>query len=130
LSHSAISLLVLYIYFFFLFFFLQYWDLNSGPSPWAAPPVLFLWRIFQDRVSRTICPGWLWTMILLISASWVARIIGMSHQYPANTCNLRAAGQHGKTLSQNKQASKKLYPPPNVKIFSRETTILTLWKSS
>jgi hypothetical protein len=23
-----------------------------------------LWRVFRDRVSRTICPGWLWTMIL------------------------------------------------------------------
>jgi hypothetical protein len=31
----------------------------------------------------TICLGSLWTTILLISASWVARIIGMSHQHPA-----------------------------------------------
>jgi hypothetical protein len=29
---------------------------------------------------QTICPGWLRTIILLISASWVARITGMSHQ--------------------------------------------------
>jgi hypothetical protein len=36
--------------------------------------------IFWDRVSWTICPGWFWTEILLISASWVARITGMSHQ--------------------------------------------------
>jgi hypothetical protein len=34
---------------------------------------------FQDRVSQTVCPGWLQTGIFLISASWVARIIGMSH---------------------------------------------------
>jgi hypothetical protein len=27
----------------------------------------------------TIFSGWLWTMILLFSASWVARITGMSH---------------------------------------------------
>jgi hypothetical protein len=33
---------------------------------------------FQDRVSRTICRGW-----LLISASWVGRITGVSHQCPA-----------------------------------------------
>jgi hypothetical protein len=33
---------------------------------------------FQDRVSKTICLGWLWTMILLISASWVARITDVS----------------------------------------------------
>jgi hypothetical protein len=31
---------------------------------------------------RTICPGWLGTPILLISASWVARIIGVSHRRP------------------------------------------------
>jgi hypothetical protein len=36
--------------------------------------------VFQDRVLQTICPGWLWTMILLISASWVVRIIKMTHQ--------------------------------------------------
>jgi hypothetical protein len=28
---------------------------------------------------RTICLSWLWTVILLISSSWVARIISMSH---------------------------------------------------
>jgi hypothetical protein len=32
----------------------------------------FLWWVFRDRVSWTICPGWFQTMILLISASWVA----------------------------------------------------------
>jgi hypothetical protein len=31
----------------------------------------------------TMCPGWLWTAILLFSASCVARIIGMSHWCPA-----------------------------------------------
>jgi hypothetical protein len=38
---------------------------------------------FWDRVSRTVCPGGLRTAILLISASWVARITGVSHQCPA-----------------------------------------------
>jgi hypothetical protein len=38
----------------------------------------FVMAFFWDRVSRTICPGWLWTRILLISASWVARITGMT----------------------------------------------------
>jgi hypothetical protein len=40
-----------------------------------------LWWVFQDRFSQTICQGWLQTSILLISASWVARITGMSHQH-------------------------------------------------
>jgi hypothetical protein len=33
-----------------------------------------LWWVFWDRVLPTICPGWLQTSILLISASWVARL--------------------------------------------------------
>jgi hypothetical protein len=35
---------------------------------------------FGDRISQTICLGWPWTMILLILASQVARITGISHQ--------------------------------------------------
>jgi hypothetical protein len=39
---------------------------------------------FWDRVLWTICPGKIvQTVILLISASWVARITGVSHQHPA-----------------------------------------------
>jgi hypothetical protein len=87
--------------FWVLFFFFKYWDLNSGPcaylfffpfsffcstgawnsgpTPWATPPALFVKVSFWDTVSQTICPGWLQTMILQMSASWVARIIGVSH---------------------------------------------------
>jgi hypothetical protein len=46
------------------------WDLNSGPSTWATPPSLFLWRGFEIGSWRTICLGWLWTLILLILSSW------------------------------------------------------------
>jgi hypothetical protein len=66
---------------------MQLWGLKSGitpVTPWATPPVLFYVGCFQDRVSRTIFPGWLQTAILLISASWVARIPGMSHWYLTN----------------------------------------------
>jgi hypothetical protein len=38
-------------------------------------PSLFYVGYFQHRVSRTVCQGWLWTSILLISATSVARII-------------------------------------------------------
>jgi hypothetical protein len=41
---------------------LQYWGLNSGPTPLVTPPALFCEGFFQDRVL-------LQTMILLISAS-------------------------------------------------------------
>jgi hypothetical protein len=36
---------------------------------------------FLHRVSLIIFPGWLWTAVLLISASWVAKITDMSHQH-------------------------------------------------
>jgi hypothetical protein len=65
--------------FLFCFVFLQYWGLNSGPSSSATPPALFCVGYFWDRVS-----GWLWTVVLLISASWVARITCVSHQRPAS----------------------------------------------
>jgi hypothetical protein len=44
-------------------------------------PILFCVGNFQDRVSPTICLWWLWTLMLLISASWVVRITGVSHQH-------------------------------------------------
>jgi hypothetical protein len=65
------------------FFFLRCWDLNSWPTPWATPPALFCDVFFQDRVLQTFCLGWLRTSILLVSASWVARITGKSHWHPA-----------------------------------------------
>jgi hypothetical protein len=65
---------------FLLLFFFQYWGLNSGPSLWATAPALFCDGLFWNRVPWTICPGWLQTVILLISASWVARITGVSHR--------------------------------------------------
>jgi hypothetical protein len=57
------------------------WGLNPEPASWATPPVFWLWWVFWVRVLWAICPGWLWTEILLISASWVARITGLSHQH-------------------------------------------------
>jgi hypothetical protein len=77
--YSVVSLLRLFGYndFRVLHYLLQYWDLNSGSSPWATTPAFFfIDGCFQDRVSWTVCPGWLRTLIFLISASWVARIIG------------------------------------------------------
>jgi hypothetical protein len=56
--------------------------LNSGPTSWVTPPALFCEGFFQDSVSRIIYLSWLQTVILLISASWVTRITGVSHQCP------------------------------------------------
>jgi hypothetical protein len=53
--------------------------LNSGPSPWATPPALFCDGFFlRDRISWTICSGWLQTVILQLSASWIAKILRVS----------------------------------------------------
>jgi hypothetical protein len=38
---------------------------------------------FWDWILLTIFPGWLQTMIPQISASWIARITGVSHWFPA-----------------------------------------------
>jgi hypothetical protein len=46
-------------------------------------PVFVCDGFFCDRISWTICPGCLWTIILLISAFRVARTRGVSHhQHP------------------------------------------------
>jgi hypothetical protein len=66
-----------------LFFFVVIGlELRAYTLSYSASP--FSWGFFRDRVSWTICPGWLQTSILLISASWVARITGVSHQHPAH----------------------------------------------
>jgi hypothetical protein len=50
-------------------FFLQYGGLNSGLTLWVTTSA-----IFCDGSFQTICLGWLWMSILLISVSWVAGI--------------------------------------------------------
>jgi hypothetical protein len=52
-------------------------------TTWATLPRPFFSGYFGDGVSRTICRGWPQTSILPISASQVARILGVSHQHPA-----------------------------------------------
>jgi hypothetical protein len=71
----------------YTFFFWWYWGLNSGSYACSGPlpleplhqPFYFCDEFFRERVLWTICPGWLRTVILLISASWVARITDVNH---------------------------------------------------
>jgi hypothetical protein len=90
---------------FFLFFFLVVLGishalcmLNNQSTTKLHPQPFFWWGGGWTQVlcleplhqpffvifffSRTICPGWLWTEILPISASWAAKIIDVSHQCP------------------------------------------------
>jgi hypothetical protein len=48
-------------------------------TAWATPPGHFALVILEMGVSQTVCLGWSWTMILLISVSIVARITGLNH---------------------------------------------------
>jgi hypothetical protein len=69
--------------FSFLFFFLalrlerRAYTLRHSTSP------IFVMGIFEIGSHELFAQGWLWTAILLISASWVARITGVSHRHPA-----------------------------------------------
>jgi hypothetical protein len=48
------------------------------------------WSVyFGDRVLRIICPGWPSTIIFLISASQIARIIDVNHQHSAQKSTLK-----------------------------------------
>jgi hypothetical protein len=63
---------------------------------WATRPVHFCSGYFEDGVWWTTCLGWLGTLILLISASQVARITGMSHCHWAFflTCFVAKSNSH------------------------------------
>jgi hypothetical protein len=70
---------LMYVCMYVCIYLLQFWGLNSGPSPRATPPALFCDVLSWEKGLRTVCPSWPQSMILLISASWVARITGVSH---------------------------------------------------
>jgi hypothetical protein len=88
-----------HLFYLFIYLFWQYWGLNSGPHTWATPPTPFCVWYSWDKFSRTLCPGWLRTNILLISASWVARITGMCLGHPAQALIWRKLESLGTFLS-------------------------------
>jgi hypothetical protein len=89
---SQILVFANYYYYFFFFwwwlgFELKAYFLNHSNQSFFC--VVF----FQDRVSTTICPGWLQTAILLISDTWVARRTGVNHWCPACFCKFLKKNQ-------------------------------------
>jgi hypothetical protein len=72
LAWCSLVFLDLYSSVYCYYFFLQYWGLNSEPTPRATPPALFFWRVFWDRVLWTICLvgfKW-WSPYLCLLSSW------------------------------------------------------------
>jgi hypothetical protein len=67
-----------FLFFFFFFLALLKLELRAYTLSRSTAPFLW-WVFFGDRVSWTVCLGWLWTLTHLISASWVASITGVSH---------------------------------------------------
>jgi hypothetical protein len=61
---------------YFIFIYLQYWGLNLGPTPWATSLALFKKGFFKIGSHELFSQL---ALYLLISASWVARITGVSH---------------------------------------------------
>jgi hypothetical protein len=47
-------------------------------TTWVIPPAWLSLEFYWDRFSQAMCPGWLWTLILLIFAPQVARMTGMT----------------------------------------------------
>jgi hypothetical protein len=73
----------------FIFVFWWHWVWTEGLmlgalTAWATLPACYCVGYFWDQVSWAIFLGWLSTAILLISAYWVASIIGMSYWCPAS----------------------------------------------
>jgi hypothetical protein len=104
-----------------LFFFfcgtgleLRVLTLSHSTSP------VFVMGFFQDRVSQTICPGWLWTTIFLISASWVAGITGMSPRCPVLSSSIKFCGHLDYTWTslQVSHLGFDIYPFENDQIHS------------
>jgi hypothetical protein len=67
--------------------------LSRCSTSWATPPALFCIGVFEIGFCKLFASGWLRTAILLISASWVARITGMSHWHLASVYALSPENQ-------------------------------------
>jgi hypothetical protein len=62
----------------------------SHPTAWVTPLIHFWSSYFGDGgVSKTICPGWPWATIFLLTAFQGARITGLGHRSPVSLLILR-----------------------------------------
>jgi hypothetical protein len=106
-------------------FFFWCRNLNSGPTPWATPQALFCDVLFRNKVLQINCLGWLLTAILLISASWGARITGTSHRCPPTFFLLHTdmlfvvCGAESRTqgLKHARYSTTELHPCPHLDLY-------------
>jgi hypothetical protein len=87
--------------------------------------LIFEDHFFWDRVSWTICQGWLRTMILLISATWVARITGVSHWHPAQGLVLSLTYSTISLVSPEVVSGVDVYPTNIVLIINQDVSLFT-----
>jgi hypothetical protein len=95
---------------------------------------LFSVGYFWDRFLWTISPGWLRTVILLTSASWVARITSVSYQYPAKNWNFlkdnmsleEARWHYGKNEWDHLQYGPELCASWAFVVFPHQQSLLTM----
>jgi hypothetical protein len=64
---------------FFFFFLFAVLGFELRASCLATVPAIFCVGYFPDRLLWTVCPDWPPTLILRISASWIARITSLNH---------------------------------------------------
>jgi hypothetical protein len=69
-----------YLLFLSSYLFIYFCSIGAWTQGLHLEPFCVM-SFFEMGVLQTICRDWLWMAILLIPASWVARITGLSHQH-------------------------------------------------
>jgi hypothetical protein len=99
-TESSFFLLLASEWVFFFFCGAGVWIQSLHLEPLYQP---FFVKGFWDSVSRTICLCWLWAVILLIFASWVALITAVNHHtQPQCGFNHHLEIENCKELSDNR----------------------------
>jgi hypothetical protein len=83
----------------------------------------FVKSFFKIGSHRTICPGWLQTMILLISASRIAKITGASHRLPYLLCYVIVFSKENLWQYATRKIFRTLY---NIILYMRQSQIISL----
>jgi hypothetical protein len=104
LYHFMLEFWYIYIY-FFIFCSTGIWTQGLHLEPPHQP--FFVMGFFEIGSCELFAWGWLWTVILLISASWVAGITGVSHRHLAELWSFSELVIFGTILSLDTAPSGK-----------------------